>query len=74
MGPEVCDAALHFFNSFHMATDMNKTHIALITKNSNPCNVLHFRPISLCNMIYKIISTVLENRLKIDHRQHFGRL
>jgi hypothetical protein len=64
VGPEVCAAVIHFFNSNHMSIEMNKTHIALIPKNSNPSNVTHFRPISLCNVIYKIISKVLANRMK----------
>jgi hypothetical protein len=55
MGMEVCDAICHFFNSTHMVSELNKTHIALIPKNNNLCNVSHFRPISLCNVIYKII-------------------
>jgi hypothetical protein len=65
VGVEVCDAICHFFNSDHMDSELNKTHIALIPKNNNPCNVSHFRPISLCNVIYKIISKVLANRLKM---------
>jgi hypothetical protein len=39
------------------------THVALIPKNNNPLSVLDYKPISLCNVMYKIISKVLANRL-----------
>jgi hypothetical protein len=64
LGPEVCGAVLHFFNFFVMDPVLNKTHVALIPKNNNPLSVLDYRPISLCNVMYKIISKVLANRLK----------
>jgi hypothetical protein len=61
---EVCQAVLHFFNSGRLGDGINTTHIALIPKVQNPVHVSDFRPISLCNVIYKLISKVLANRLK----------
>jgi len=42
----------------------NTTFIALIPKEENPTTFEKFRPISLCNYIYKIISKVIARRLK----------
>lgn len=50
-----------------MDRDINSTYIALIPKKKkkNPSFVIDFQPISLCNVLYKIISKVLANRLKL---------
>lgn len=40
---------------------LNSTNIVLIPKNSNPMNMSHFHPISLCNVLYKILAKAIAN-------------
>mgnify|MGYP004706984917 FL=1 len=53
-----------FFHSSHMPKSWNHTVISLIPKTQNPTNLKSYRPISLCNVVYKVISKILANRLK----------
>ncbi|XP_038688711.1 uncharacterized protein LOC119987879 [Tripterygium wilfordii] len=54
-----------FFQSGRMVEGVNDTHICLIPKVLNPKRVVNFRPISLCNVVYKVISKLIANRLKL---------
>jgi hypothetical protein len=64
VGPSVTTAVLDFLNGGIMVEDMNKMTIVLILKIKNPQLMKQFRPISLCNVIYKICSKVLANRMR----------
>jgi hypothetical protein len=57
-------AILDTLNSGSMPPYLNMTHIVLIPKIKDPVKVTNFRPISLCNVFYKLISKVLANWLK----------
>ncbi|KAA3484876.1 reverse transcriptase [Gossypium australe] len=43
---------------------ISTTHIVLSPKKVNPINLSHFRPISLCNVIYKIMANDIANHFK----------
>jgi hypothetical protein len=54
-----------FFLHKNLSREQNHTFITLVPKQSRSHSVNHFRPISLCNISYKIISKILANRLKV---------
>ncbi|OMO89581.1 reverse transcriptase [Corchorus capsularis] len=64
VGPSIVDAVKSFFHSGRILKELNKTFIVLIPKIKAPEEVSQFRPISLCNFVYKIISKLMVNRLK----------
>ncbi len=64
IGNDVTNAVLSCLNSGKSLRAVNHTYISLIPKIQSPTNATEFRPISLCNVVYKLISKVLANRLK----------
>ncbi|XP_019097444.1 PREDICTED: uncharacterized protein LOC109131210 [Camelina sativa] len=54
----------NFFRTGGFDPRLNETNICLIPKVDQPQRMTEFRPISLCNVSYKIISKVLYFRLK----------
>ena len=58
---DVSDNVLNFLNEGAFLYVLNFTNIVLILKIRQPENITQLRPISLCNVIYKIVSKILVN-------------
>ena len=54
-----------FFQHYKFEKSLNATFIALIPKKNDAFNIRDFRPISLVGSVYKILSKVLANRLRV---------
>ena len=65
VGKDVIEVFLNALNLGVVSDSLNSTFIALIPKIKDPKKVSDFRPISLCNVVYKLIAKVLVNRLKL---------
>ena len=61
---DVTNSVLSWHNSGTISHPLNHTFVTLIPKIKNPESVSDYRPINLCNVLYKIFSKVLANRLK----------
>lgn len=64
MGEEVTSLALNFLNDGGSLEEINDTFIVLIPKIKNTDKMVDFRPISLCNVLCKIIAKTIANKLK----------
>jgi hypothetical protein len=61
---DIYKVVTNFYAHATLHPDLNRTFISIIPKNSNPTIPQDYRPIDLCNVIYKIIVTSLANRVK----------
>ena len=56
------------FDNFHRSSEfeqsLNASFLSLIPKKNNALNIKDFQPISLVGSMYKLLSKVLENRLR----------
>lgn len=64
IGPSVCSAIKSFFLKGYMPNGVKATALAIIPKHKNATAISDYRPIALCNVIYKIVAKVLAGRLK----------
>lgn len=63
IGEDITSAVLDCLNNCKIPKEINGSNITLIPKVKFPEPITNFRPISLCNVVYKIVSKVLANRL-----------
>ena len=63
IGDDIFVAINEFFIIGKILKQINHAIIALILKTDHASQVNHFRPISCCNLLYKIVSKILANRI-----------
>jgi len=61
---ELVNCILEFFKNGKILKEINHTFITLIPKTDRPSQTNHFRLVSLCTTIYKIIAKILVNRMR----------
>ena len=61
----VIKTVVDFLNHGVAPPKFHETHIVLIPKTKNPSRVTDYRPISLCNVAYKLASKVVANRMRV---------
>ena len=61
---DITQSILTWLNTGTLPHSVNHTFVTLIPKTKNLELVSEYRPISLCNILCKILSNVLANRLK----------
>ena len=64
VGDDMTEVVLSCLTSSVIPLSINQTFITLIPKLKSPLKVSEFCPICLCNIIYKLVSKVIANRLK----------
>lgn len=62
---KVVTTCLYILNEQGNMSPLNHTFIALIPKIAKPGRVSDYRPISLCNVIYKVVVKAIANRMKL---------
>ncbi|KAK4384115.1 hypothetical protein Sango_3090400 [Sesamum angolense] len=64
VGEEVSKAIMDFFKTGRLLKQLNATLLTLIPKVRTPHSVAEFRPISCCNVVYKVISKIIVSRIR----------
>jgi hypothetical protein len=64
VGQQVCNFVHAVWLNPGKISEVNQTDICLIPKIQHPEYISQFRPISLCNTIYKVVSKVMVERMK----------
>ncbi|CAM8975760.1 unnamed protein product [Rhodiola kirilowii] len=64
IGKELCDGVSHCLRHNAMPKGVNAAYLALILKNNQASKPEDYRPISCCNITYKIVACLVAGRLK----------
>lgn len=64
VGNDVISLVRKFFRDGVLPNELNETNVVLIPKKKSPTEIGDLRPISLCNVLMRIITKVMANRMK----------
>jgi len=64
VGIDICKAVKFFFTHKKLVREINHTFLTLVPKSTNANSLSDFRPIACCNLLYKLITKILSNRLQ----------
>lgn len=64
IGKDFTAAVQSFFSKGFLPKGLNSTILALIPKKESAQEMRDYRPISCCNVLYKVISKIIANQLK----------
>ena len=64
MGRSVINKVKRIFVDRRLPKYLNRTHIVLIPKIQGPKTLGNYKPISLCNSMYKIVTKIIIARLR----------
>lgn len=65
IGNDITSACINVLTTSSISPGMNDTLVILIPKKTNPVSTNDLRPISLCNVMMKIITKMPANRMKL---------
>lgn len=64
VGDDVAEFVINILHESKMPANVNKTNIVMFPKVRDPTELAQYRPISLCNVVYKLVSKAIVIRLK----------
>lgn len=69
LGGSLTEAVEDSRHSGHILDSLNRTYITLVPNIDKPSGFSDYHPISLCNALYKLITKVIADRMKLVLRK-----